>query len=213
MNKNSLESEENKLFEKLFTLILEQQIETMMWENKNLFRYKTSEEVEKLALKRLKRMCSKGLDFLPLMDHTSNFLKHARKSMNSGDMNCAALFYATYFEHRINNILGKVARRKLSESHYQKIMRRADIEDKCSWVMHLLSEKSISKLSIKRIKKISEIRNSFVHYKWKPNIEHEKNEMALKDTDKIVRYLNRFEERIFFSGNRKNIPTLVKISR
>ena len=76
----------------------------------------------------------------------------------------------------------------------------------------LLGLKPINDRHLRKITEISEIRNSFVHYKWKViDMDDEKFgkheepfETALANVEKTVRYLQKLQNQKIFHGRKRS---------
>jgi hypothetical protein len=164
----------------------------------------------------LKNSLLSGEGLVYSLDHTSELLRLARYYLRSDNLDLAALFYATYFEHCLNYMIGKLAqKRKFSRASTVQMMRDVQIRGKCSWLLEVLGIRYISAHHARNIVQISEIRNSFVHYKWQgSNLLDEKANIQkkelLKKADKVVRYLDDFVDDVLY-GKKKRV--VKKLSR
>jgi len=163
-------------------------------------------------------LANKNTQFLIGIDHTKFLLNEARKADKANKAELTALFYATYFEHQINHLIYLTGqRKKLSDSCIKNILRKASLEDKCTWILEVLGMKQINRDHLEKINSIAEVRNRFVHYKW-PSLDDEqlnKEEAMLKATlvnvQKTVNCIRKFEEKHLFKGTRKK--TLRKLGK
>lgn len=82
------------------------------------------------------------------------------------------------------------------------------MDAKLSWALELLALPKFNDLHRKKILLVSDIRNSFIHYKYKPEIEEEflrnesKYKKVLEDIDKSVTYTKKYQSLIFFKGQK-----------
>ena len=68
----------------------------------------------------------------------------------------------------------------------------------------------LNKEHLKKIIKISELRNSFVHYKWKALDEsiESQEEKVLVDIEKTIKYLKNIENKYLMNNTKKRIRTI-----
>jgi len=126
----------------------------------------------------------------------------------------ACVFYAVWFEHWLNHMTCMSGLRKnLNEQDIQEILRHARFESKATWILRVLGVRPIAETHLRRMQKVTEARNAFVHYKWKAidfDKEHsEKREHDLKlllgDVEHTVNYLRRLEGQQIFDGKKRAI--------
>lgn len=131
----------------------------------------------------------------------------------------SALYFATYFEHRLNWLIVQICEAKrIDEPTIKQLLREANIRAKCTWVMVLLGHEPLAKEKLKAIDEISEVRNAFVHYKWPAESgdasssqrSREQNLIKLKKADSVVRYLRRFEEGRLYNGQKSQLLSALK---
>lgn len=181
---------------------------------------KSDEELHSAVLRYIQgNFINKGeVTFTWVIDHTQMILQEARKFTQVGQLELSCLFYATWFEHWLNDVIytaGK--RRKLSEQEITQIIRETQFRGKSTWLLRILNLGTINETHLKRMQNNIESRNSFVHYKWKRvDIDDEvweKDKKALTDllteVEKTVTYLRRFQGKQFFAGRkRKVLPSI-----
>ena len=86
-----------------------------------------------------------------------------------------------------------------------EIIRNVNIGGKSTWLIKLLGLRPINEKHIKTILKTAELRNAYIHYKWKPDNSKGKDENEhLKNVKEMVKYLRTYETKIEFQG-KKNI--------
>lgn len=141
------------------------------------------------------------------VDHTRDILKHSRKFSKENRYELAVLFYATFFEHKLNFfIFTRAKQKKLAISSIKDIIKSTNIRDKASWLLILLDIPAINRDILKIISKISEERNAFVHYKWSPVEDtpsnSDKEKIELLNAEKAAKYLMRYEARVLFKGTK-----------
>jgi len=143
-----------------------------------------------------------------VIDHTAHLLKLARQFAIQKKHEDACLYYALWFEHWLNHLIVSSGRRKgLTDQELNQIIRETDIgRGKTTWLLRLLDVPAFSQEHQKKILKIAELRNTFVHYKWKSFDHHatKEHQEALADIEKTVKYFKGFERRHFF-GKMKSL--------
>ena len=103
-----------------------------------------------------------------ILDHRPGLLERARTFAEEGDVEIAALCYATWVEHWANNlVLAILQRRKLDPKVCEQIVRDTNLKPKLSWLLQLLGLPPLAAEDRIACERIAEFRNGFVHYKWK----------------------------------------------
>jgi hypothetical protein len=175
------------------------------------------DELKEKIRERIKATLAAGeIHFALRIDHTRDLLREARSRFRSDDFDLSAIFYATFFERKINFILVELCeRRRLAEKISRSIIREANLTAKCTWILELLGSHSLKKTWLTRTNEISDIRNAFVHYKWTASSDDSSavdghKAAKLKQAEAIVRYLGRFEERILNVGQGSKVRQALK---
>lgn len=132
-----------------------------------------------------------------VIDHTDVLLRHAREFGRSGEARLACIFYATWVEHRLNSYCSLLAtRHRLPPAELDQIVRGTSIQAKMAW-LHLIVGRGLSKAATVQIVKLSELRNAFVHYKWRAaseELEHEYDAMITR-AERLVRQFQHYERK------------------
>lgn len=152
-------------------------------------------------------------DWALIIDHTGALLKQARIYSKGGNKELACLFYALYVEHRLNSFMATLAKKKkLSAKDIESIIRDSSYKAKCSWLLHIFGIKAIDAIHANRIFKLMELRNSYVHYKWKPKNEqmYKEIEVILVQIEKTVKYLRTFEAKYLGFVSHRKVMKLFK---
>lgn len=106
-------------------------------------------------------------DVILVDDHRSTLLDQARRAANENRSIIAVVLYATYFEHALNDIvLAGCARSKLDEAIAMRLIRSASIFDKTGELLTDIGLPELPRIIATSIRKVAELRNEFVHYKW-----------------------------------------------
>lgn len=164
-----------------------------------------------------------GIDGMTI-DHTSSLLTVARKYKKNNEFNYARIFYATYFEHQINDLIHLYCLKKgINNKTQSTIIQSVNIWGKFTWLIALMEYPTFNKGHLNTIKLLADSRNSFVHYKWKDNpdfnkvidSEKEKNQLVteFEKIEKAIKYFKNYCNRIKFKGNKNRIEKLIKNSR
>jgi hypothetical protein len=183
---------------------------------------KSDEELHQEVLEYIGKIVKKkgNVVFAWSIDHTPTLLKEARKYARAAEHELSCLFYATWFEHWLNDLINTVGKRlKLTEQEIIQIIRETQFRAKSTWLLRILGLKPINEAHLRRMQSIIDARNSFVHYKWKhvdiDSDNWEKEEQALvsllNGVEKTVSYLRKLQNKQFFGGRkRKVLPSLSK---
>lgn len=125
----------------------------------------------------------------------------------------ACVFYATWVEHSLNRIIVVLAKREQrDENAAQQLIRKTNLEDKVGWVLRLLGAKPFRPSIVRIVNEISELRNWYVHYKWRPqnsDIEMRLTQ-AVRRMPKVVRYVKAYEDRYIFRNQRRRIRRIME---
>jgi hypothetical protein len=148
------------------------------------------------------------------------FYKNADSSNKSGNYRLACLLYGTWFEHWLNRLIATAGKRRgLNEDELTQIIRDTPFRGKLTWMFPLLGLRHLPTNHKNAIFKITDLRNSFVHYKWKGKgdeaDEQEERELAnsLAQLEKTVKYLNHYESKYVFHRKKKALRKIVKIDK
>ncbi len=189
------------------TLIVQEEID---------IRGKTEKQIRDEAIEAIKRLLDKNVEFKVVLDYTGTLLSEARRNKRNGRYEFALLFYATFFEHSLNGIINKAATRgKLPNKIFQNMIRESSLRSKASWLLELLGLKSFPARHRNTINTVYEKRNAFVHYKWKEIEEREHKEYAnlCNNAERVIKYIQYFENKHFFHGKKHKIHGVMKIGK
>ena len=158
-----------------------------------------------------------NLDIVIIPDHREDILDTADDLNKKGHTQLAISLYATFIEHTLNKIIS-------IECSYKNIDRKTQTEiiktniGKCTWLFKLLGLPQLKPQYVKMILKISEERNSYLHYKWKPSpdkiSDEDKTEKDKQEKiDKIkalIKYLKNYDTKHHYRGQKSRI---IKVTR
>lgn len=168
-------------------------------------------------LRRMQRAQREGeIEFLVSVDHRIDLLREARRYRRSNSLGFAALAYGTWCEHWLNSWLATAAEdRGMDAKEVKDMLRSSPLRGKVSWLWMSLGLPRINESHVDRINALSEKRNAYAHYKWVA-IEvrgaweaHAAFKRFLEEFDKkTVRYLQAYEARHRFKGQKKRLQSL-----
>ncbi|NFG42067.1 hypothetical protein FC789_12895 [Clostridium botulinum] len=150
-------------------------------------------------------------DFKFILDYKYSILKQARLFYREGNIELSYLLYATWFEHWINEIISVLGHRKsLNENEINKIIRNVPLRGKYTWLLKLFEFKEISKMHLNLIFRLTDLRNGFVHYKYKEKNNDFKNEekFVMENVERAVKYLRNIENRCIYNGSKRKLSNL-----
>ncbi|MET7715251.1 hypothetical protein [Streptomyces sp. NPDC005407] len=142
-------------------------------------------------------------------DHRDDLLKKATDAMRADEHWFAILFYATWLEHWVNDILMSLSVRSgVPEGVAVALVRSCSFNLKIKDVWTSLGATPIEKAHMRTMTDLMEFRNGFVHYKWQPRSISDKDaydqrvEEVAVSAQSIVTTLENLEDQLLFSGRR-----------
>ena len=166
--------------------------------------------------KKFKKIYQKT-EFKYVIDHSERLVNSARLFIESNNFNEAKIFYATYFEHKLNEIINEICIRKsIEKKQINEIIRKINLNGKLTWLPLLLGIPKISTKHINVIQKLAEDRNAFIHYKYNSisdvSIENkkEKQEKDIREIEKTITYFKKYTSRILFNNEKTKIIKKLK---
>jgi hypothetical protein len=144
-----------------------------------------------------------------VIDHTSTILRYAHYFRRENKKEIAVLLYATACEHKLNSLVCNFAEAAgLRESEIPQIIRDTSFSARCTWLFKLLKAPPLAQTHLKRLKQLMDLRNEFVHYKWKfesmdDTKEDTRHAELLKAILLTLRYLNAYERKHIYRGARR----------
>jgi hypothetical protein len=173
-----------------------------------------------LALKKL--ISNNDLENLSMtVDHTNELTSQARKYKKIGNINYSKIFYATFFEHQINELIQLYClRNEIENKTRTSIIQSINIWGKFTWLLEIMKYPKFNTNHLKTIKSIADSRNAFVHYKWNedPDFnkkidskkEKERIENEFEKIEKAVKYFKNYSSRIKYKGKKEHIKNIMK---
>ena len=161
---------------------------------------------------------SKRRPMLMSTDFKGDLLSTARRLKRAKQDNEAVLYYATWFKHWINGVLLRKGQ-ALAERESCQMLRDVNLRGKFTWLLALVHGKRIPQTHVKATMQIGELRNEFIHYKYRmldvDQTDERKPKLldALRSAENAIRYLQRFEERHFFKGAARHVLRNLRFTR
>jgi hypothetical protein len=152
------------------------------------------------------------------VDHRETILETANREYLNGNIELAIGLYATFVEHTLNKVIYISCNSKnIDLKTTVEIIKSINISSKCTWLLKLLGLPNLNANHLKTLLKIAEERNSYFHYKWKPEVENTEKldkekyrEKKMNEIKLLLKYLKNYEAKIEFKGKKqiiKNIST------
>ena len=147
------------------------------------------------------------------IDHREELLKNAEKSYST-DYELSITLYAIFIEHTINSIIDLFCRNNsIGDKSRIEIIRNVNIIGKFTWLLEVFKIPNINSKILKSIKRITEARNSYVHYKWNyTNIEieeeEEKQKIQLEEIKSVIKYIKTYESKYKYNGLKHKIKRI-----
>lgn len=172
-----------------------------------------------LKKKVLKFLDDPNIELSFITDHRKTIIELAEQEYINDNKELSITLYATFIEHTINKIIHlECTKKSIDDKTTNDIIKNINLSGKCTWLLKLLGLPEIKTNYISTIKRISDERNAFIHYKWKAENESNDNEAKTKqkDSDKfnsiksLLKYLKTYESRLQYNGNKGRINKLVK---
>lgn len=158
-----------------------------------------------------------GVQFHGVIDHRGTLLKEARKLLDRNEQELGLLVFATWLEHYVNSIIeGQARKAKLPHDEISQILRETSMaKGKLTWLLQLLELPRLTPKKLNLINRIMDLRNGFVHYKWKlQNLDEYRVDKeivsVMKQADGLVKYLQQYEQRNIVKFSKTNIKQLLK---
>ncbi|WP_371598550.1 hypothetical protein [Streptomyces sp. NBC_00564] len=144
-----------------------------------------------------------------LIDHSEGLLGKASEAMRAEEYWFAILFYATWMEHWVNNILMSLSVRSgIPEGVAVTLMRSCGFNLKIKDVWASLGATPIAKAHMRTMTDLMEFRNGFVHYKWQSrsmtdeSARDQRVKEVAQSAQNLVTALESLEDQIIFFGRR-----------
>lgn len=181
-------------------------------------RGKSEKELHKEILSYIKYIVTEKPKIEIIVDHRISILKESRRFLKQDKKEFACIFYAIWFEHWINNLIviyGK--RNRLQQEEIVQIIRESNARSKFSWILKLLEAPKLMEKHRLLVLRLFDLRNSYVHYKWKGNVDDEDDKQekdlinTLGEIENTIKYFNQYESKYFYHSSKKKIRKLLKL--
>jgi hypothetical protein len=144
--------------------------------------------------------------------HQEDLIEEADKFLDRGKHELAILLYATWVEHWVNRIIlmcsiGEGTPPELATA----LIRSCRLELKIGKVWTSLGMPRFDKELARRVSRLMEARNGFVHYKWTQHsdesldTETENTKNRAHEAKETVRLLTTLEDTVFYHGRTQSI--------
>lgn len=171
-------------------------------------RGKSNDELRAEFWHHVARLHKKKILYKWTTDYSRTLLVEARKFAKRRSYEIACLFYATWLEHWINYLIRVKARAKIGEEETRVLIRETGFKAKFQCLPRLFDLPRLLDPHIITAIYIAELRNGFVHHKFTPiHIDEGKDKDKWAEdiarAEGVVRYLQRYERKHMFKGERK----------
>jgi hypothetical protein len=147
------------------------------------------------------------LQFKIRISHEETLLREARRYVEAGKLHLAVVMFATWLEHRLNNMLVWGAKKRgLTEHEVLQLLKKASIDEKTGLTWKLVLNEDFPMQLAGLIRNVANRRNAFVHYKWQTSEDgdldpqHAPMKAAIEDAERAVRDLERMYRRLVLKG-------------
>jgi hypothetical protein len=169
----------------------------------------TEEQVREKVRKECLRCLRLGeqVAILSTTDRTTELVTLARRCQSRGLFETALLLYATTMEHWLNDIVITLSRRRgLTKEEARQLIRDIPFRAKGTWLLRLLGSTAIKPIHLKKLDRLMQLRNEFVHFKWKEMSvdldEQEEAKKFLATWARTLLYLSRYRDRVIYRNLR-----------
>ncbi|HYG10353.1 MAG TPA: hypothetical protein VD835_10420 [Pyrinomonadaceae bacterium] len=153
-----------------------------------------------------------------IIDYRLGILQKARVYAKGKDYLLACTLYAIWVEHWLNSLIVTVGQKRgLDGEEINQLIRDSSFRSKLTWMFPLLGLKRLAIHHRNSLFRITDIRNGFVHYKWKGKDEtskaREQQELidSLSNIEKTIKYLQQYENNYIFHRKKKVLKKIVKL--
>jgi hypothetical protein len=166
----------------------------------------TDDEFRNRVRSELRDWTDSEIDIQLVIGHKDGLLDQARLHREQRETDYSIIFYATWIEHWFNSMFGWKAKvLGISGNDVERLMRQGII-DKAGVSWRLCFGTHFPEDLRKSILRISEKRNSFVHYKWRavdPDDDRRAKELELLElAESVVGELDELENQLMYGGLR-----------
>ncbi|MFH9116715.1 hypothetical protein [Streptomyces globisporus] len=151
------------------------------------------------------------------LTHQDDLIEEADNFLDRGKHNLAILPYATWVEHWINRI---ILMRSIGEGTPQELatalIRSCRLELKFGRVWTSLGMPRFDKDLVRRVTRLMEARNGFVHYKWPQHDQDafdedgEETKKKAHEAKETVGHLITLEDKVFYGGRTESLKRCIR---
>jgi hypothetical protein len=119
-------------------------------------------------IRTLKKRISAGeMEWRTATDFRSSLLKLAREAKSEEDWEMSCLYYGTWLEHQMNNLIHFWLMKKGGNDRYaETLMKESGVRGKLLWLHLCITGRVVPIKQLNRLIALAQRRNQFVHYKW-----------------------------------------------
>ena len=177
---------------------------------------------DKAKLKKKLLKLNDKTEYKIAIDHKEDLIETARFFFNKKDYNKSKLFYATYFEHEINDLIIELCeKKKIEKKTINDIIKSVNIIGKFTWLILILGATEVSEIHKNVILRTADERNAFVHYKYnseqedfvgdeKSKIKETKIIAEFKKIENTIIYIKKYKSRNLFNGNKLRVEKIIR---
>jgi hypothetical protein len=122
-----------------------------------------------------------------VVDRAPDLLLTARSLRAEGRHDEAFVYFATWIEHWANDLLSIVLRRRqCDETVVLQMLREVSLRSKLTWLPIVLGLPALDQALVGSVLRLSDARNSFIHFKWQFTDMDGRGEAARRETELLA---------------------------
>ncbi|WP_458691253.1 hypothetical protein [Nocardia tengchongensis] len=149
-------------------------------------------------------------------DHREMILENARAALSAGRLELACMLFGTYCEHHINLLVSSsMEQLGYSEKTIVTLIRTSNLAVKVTALWEVADLPEWDEEALKQLNILTEVRNGFVHYKWKGmsdaehSLRNERPNRALAGIETLLSFLKGVEDEIYWNGRKEELVEAV----
>ncbi len=167
----------------------------------------TPKNLLKLVRTLKKRLDAGQMEWTTATDFRLDLLRLARNAKSEEHWEMSCLYYGTWLEHQLNNLIHFwVMRKGGSDRDAELLMKESGVRGKLLWLYMSVTGRVAPAKQVNRLTALTERRNQFVHYKWalrSPDADGDEHyQRAVNGAEALVRFLARFEQKSFLKRSK-----------
>jgi len=179
----------------------------------------TNEEIRIFLINAIKEIIEGEADLGISLDWRDSLLDWANRMVLEDEYRIPIILYATWIEHTLNDVIHAYAlRRSIDSDLVVRMLRETNVRAKTTWILELFDLPPFESEYLKSIQKIFDLRNLYIHYKWKskdqyrmPTEENEIKEISEEAQD-VIEYLQAYIHKNMYGGNEDNFNIIFGLS-